>query len=152
MPDPDITLHKTSNGKSFSPATYPKSGTVQRGDTITFKADQASGGYVTFYAQSGLFYVPPGSNSGSENNGDWEFTAPAASSVDDLTLYVAANPATNTGYTISFSPVSAADEPGGGVGDPSDGTINVRNKPTEWRDPAPQHHAPAPAMPARGSD
>jgi hypothetical protein len=143
----NITVH-SSGTNHFTPVSYPTGGaTVQQGDTVTFRA--AGNSAVTFYAQSGLFYQS--GNSGPTNTGSTAFSAPATSASADLTLYVAANPSATTGYTLSTSTVSA-DHERGGVGDPSDGTINVRNKSTEWRDPAPQRHAPAPAMQARDSD
>jgi hypothetical protein len=145
----DITVH-SSGTNAFTPVSYPTGGgTVQQGDTVTFSA--AGNSNVTFYAQSGLFWVPAGSNNtGSTNTGSTAFTAPPSISAD-LTLYVAADPSATTGYTLSTSTISA-DQGRGGVGDPSDGTINVRNKATVRRDPAPQRRAPAPAMQARDSD
>jgi hypothetical protein len=141
----DIMVH-SSGPNGFTPVVYPTGGgTVKQGDNVTF---QASGGSaITFYAQNGLFYL---SNcSGTKNNGNTQFSAPAAPST--LTLCVAANPSVTTGYTLSLQSISDEES------DPGDGTINVGTKPMEdavtdpHARPRPQH-APGPAMQARGSD
>jgi hypothetical protein len=104
----------------FSPRIYPTSGKVAQDDSVTFNAygDQA----VTFYAQSGLFYWPPGQTE-ETNNGSTKLTAPPANA-PGLTLTIAATPSQVTGYRLSLRGISISKA----KQDPPDGTINVGTK------------------------
>lgn len=144
----DITVGYSSSTVGFTPSTYPATGGVTQGSTVTFIAAGTTA--ATFYAQAGLFYVP---GSGTKvNDGNTAFSAPASGGTP-LSLTVAANPGSLTGYTLSINPITDV------LTTPSDGTINVTTKPAEWSEPvmdpsgpAPRRPAPAPAMQARGSD
>ena len=149
----DITVDNTGT-TGFSPSPYPNGSNVTQGQTITFSAVGSSN--ITFFAQSGLFYAP--GYSGPTNTGSTPFVAPP-STWTPLSLVVAANPVTATTYKLALSSVGCEGVKPSDDTTPSDGTINVSTKPTEWSEPvtdpsdrAPRRPAPVPAMQARGSD
>ena len=149
----DITV--SSSG--FSPNPYPTSGSVQQGDKVMFRSATDSG--ATFYAQSGLFFWPPGSQSGNKNTGTDVFTAPSKSAAKPLSCYIAPNPpkGQTDSYKLSLSSISADKDGSNKKDDSGDGTINVGSKSmydsvTDSPVLPRPHHAPGLAMRDQGSD
>jgi hypothetical protein len=112
MPTPNITVNSGS-GSNFNPTTYPNSGKVPLGGSVTFRA--GSGTAITFYA----YQVQNGTKVAAFAGGS-SYTAPVPTA-DPQSYTLASNIVDGTVVLTLTNPGLV--ESGGGTG--SNGTINV---------------------------